>query len=506
MGYSSLRFTTSAFAVLLSLLFASPKGFAKELEFEARQDLTGAQLFEHEWKSNDASSQKSADQARRPSGERANAQVPPGDGLGPLHNATSCSQCHLNGGSSGVKHNVTLITVDPRSDALRDKAKGGDYLLEVFPGLLGPTGVLNFTAVVHDRSTRPGYKPIRNRLTDFVPEGIDDRWFHPEMRTSEAIASQPVVTGRHGPVDFYLSQRNSPALFGAGIIDAINEVRIQALAKKQAAKTDGKVSGRFVGKFGWRGQVNSLATFVSQACAAELGLSQAVVRSGGTSRSRPSSPRSALSFTASQAGDPADFRYTTRGIDMTTQEVAKLTSFVASLPRPREQRRSTDSLGNVLDGEKLFGSVGCLVCHVADLRPASGIFSDLLVHDMGARLQSPIPASVSASGIKNVAPVRISAFDAKGPSVNSPQQYYTRRTSGTSVGFPQEWRTPPLWGVADTGPYLHDGRAATLEEAILWHGGEAEPSRKLYSELPRESKDLVLSFLSSLRAPNTAKP
>ena len=116
--------------------------------------------------------------------------------------------------------------------------------------------------------------------------------------------------------------------------------------------------------------------------------------------------------------------------------------------------------------------------------------------------------------------------------MSSPQQYYgPRRTSGSTSALPRpypifkpaspqfprgevpefdalywdtlqrEWRTPPLWGVADTAPYLHDGRAETLDEAILWHGGEAESSRNLYSDLSRESKDAVLAFLSSLRAP-----
>jgi CxxC motif-containing protein (DUF1111 family) len=68
----------------------------------------------------------------------------------------------------------------------------------------------------------------------------------------------------------------------------------------------------------------------------------------------------------------------------------------------------------------------------------------------------------------------------------------------------REWRTPPLWGVADTAPYLHDGRAETLKDAILWHGGEAESSRNAYAKLSRTDKDLVLAFLSSLRAPETA--
>ena len=67
----------------------------------------------------------------------------------------------------------------------------------------------------------------------------------------------------------------------------------------------------------------------------------------------------------------------------------------------------------------------------------------------------------------------------------------------------REWTTPPLWGVADSAPYLHDGRAATLEEAIMWHGGEATSSREAFEGLPRDQKDLVIVFLRSLRAPET---
>ena len=192
---------------------------------------------------------------------------------------------------------------------------------------------------MHDRSTRPGYATIRRRLAKFVPGGIDDQWFQPEDRTSAAIASQPVIAGRNGPADFYLSQRNSPALFGAGLIDAINDARIQAIAKKQARKTNGKVSGRFVGKFGWRGQVNSLSTFVSQACAAELGLSQSSATLGRSASMVSFNGRTVLPFNASQAGDPADFEYRNTGQDMTFEEVIKLTNFVAALPRPTERPR-----------------------------------------------------------------------------------------------------------------------------------------------------------------------
>jgi CxxC motif-containing protein (DUF1111 family) len=65
----------------------------------------------------------------------------------------------------------------------------------------------------------------------------------------------------------------------------------------------------------------------------------------------------------------------------------------------------------------------------------------------------------------------------------------------------REWRTPPLWGVADSAPYLHDGRAATLNEAISLHGGEALAAKDRYFHLPDEDRRAVVEFLSCLRAP-----
>jgi CxxC motif-containing protein (DUF1111 family) len=66
---------------------------------------------------------------------------------------------------------------------------------------------------------------------------------------------------------------------------------------------------------------------------------------------------------------------------------------------------------------------------------------------------------------------------------------------------PDEWRTPPLWGVADAAPYMHDGRAATLQDAILMHGGQATSSVANFESLPQEEKVAVILFLRTLRAP-----
>ena len=491
-------------------------------------ELNGAELFDHEWTY--VEPDRSVGFARNAflrtwlmlnaasSSERllASARASRGDGLGPLHNATSCAACHLNGGAAGVRHNVTLLTVEPRSLAVtRGNLRHALQLMRVFPGLLNENGVLSIETVVHDRSTRDGYDDIRNRLTRYVPGGIDDAWFVPEKRTSRAVAARPVVAGRNGDVDFYLSQRNPPPLFGLGLIDRITKFRLLQIAEDQARKSDGRVTGRVAEKFGWRGQIPSLSAFVSQACAGELGLTH---------------------VSALQPGDPANVAYTPPGLDLTAEDVEKLTGFVASLPQPVEAPQPQDTHDDVFAGESVFNSIGCVVCHVPDVYPVQDIFSDLLLHDMGEKLQAPSPAPLGHLKANLLTPKRYSMH---GPITGAAPAYYSGSSPQQGIPAPEviarpeqpqfprgarpepaeptgaarqqtvatwdelqrEWRTPPLWGIADTAPYLHDGRAETLEEAILWHGGEAQESRERFARLKPSEKQQLLAFLSSLRAP-----
>ena len=103
-----------------------------------------------------------------------------------------------------------------------------------------------------------------------------------------------------------------------------------------------------------------------------------------------------------------------------------------------------------------------------------GIYSDLLLHQMGQELvgggsygEPPIPDSPGGDG----------------PS-------------------PSEWRTPPLWGVADSAPYMHDGRADTLEEAIALHGGQGQRSALHFNQKLNRGEQLqLIAFLKTLRAP-----
>ncbi len=134
-------------------------------------------------------------------------------------------------------------------------------------------------------------------------------------------------------------------------------------------------------------------------------------------------------------------------------------------------------------GFPIFVSIGCATCHATSLGGVDGLYSDLLLHDLGDRISDsgvyyggPAPPG----GVRDLA-------DAKEPQP---------RTSGEAG--PTEWRTAPLWGVADSAPYLHDGRASSLDEAIRLHGGEAAATSTRYMKLNRVDRHDLLAFLQSL--------
>ncbi|MCA9159317.1 MAG: hypothetical protein KDA72_13375 [Planctomycetales bacterium] len=502
-----------------------------------RVGVTGEGLFEHQWEWKEHARElpfpnlDELDLNKRHlhnrSDEIEEVLLSLGDGLGPLHNAKSCSKCHAGGGASGVENNVTLLTIDPRSEVIHDTETGAETLRELFPAFLAGDGTLQFSVVLHNESTRAGYEFLRLGLADAVHGGIDEEWFNPAKRTIAALSHKPVIAGRFKTIDFYLSQRNSPPLFGIGLITRIDPAQIRLIADRQVELSGGTISGRMAGKFGWRGQASSLASVIADACSVELGLSH---DSGGRGRSlflrssfRELVANGLLPIDSPQAEDPVDPKYYHRGLDMTRSEVAQLVSYVASLPAPVERAQGEHTINDLLAGEKLFYTIGCESCHVADIHPVRGLFSDLLLHDMGPELEDPSPAPADGQ-IATTPLVKFSIDDPR--PVTSGRGYYGVSAQSTPIAlsipkpavpqFPRgtldnqlpswdtlqrEWRTAPLWGVADTAPYMHDGRAATLEEAIHLHGGEGASSRAHYRALSDEEKEHVIAFLQSLRAP-----
>ena len=305
-----------------------------------------------------------------------------------------------------------------------------------------------------------------------------------QMETRSLGSVQVQRTMQIGNTFVTSSERNTTSLFGAGLIDAIADGEIEAAAGEQAisekfSEIRGKVGrlkdGR-IGRFGWKAQMASLDDFVLNACAVELGLEV------------PDHP---------QAIDPLDPGAKAAGLDLTARDCAALTAYVASLPAPIERTPSgPHEADQVASGRAKFESVGCATCHRPKLGNVAGIYSDLLLHDMGASLSDDGSYGISTFDPSDRGQPSGPVVDASG----------TVRRPGTAVAAGPtrlQWRTPPLWGLCDSAPYLHDGRAGTLEQAIASHGGEAQKTTMRFFALSPSDRAQVLAFLKSLVAPTS---
>jgi CxxC motif-containing protein (DUF1111 family) len=273
---------------------------------------------------------------------------------------------------------------------------------------------------------------------------------------------QPVIP----PEANVISRRVPIPLFGAGLVEAIADETLLALEDPGDRDRDG-ISGRApiitdiatgerrVGRFGWKSQQATLMAFGADAYRNEMGITNDLF---------PSELAFGISVEAMKLCDPIpdpedrpDRRTRRRGID-------NFESFMKFLA-PAGRAAIDDT---VRAGEVLFGAVGCASCHVPSLqtgpnsnpvfhRKVVPLFSDLLLHDVG-----------TGDGIRQEA------------------------------AEPHEFRTPALWGLRLRRPLLHDGSAATIEDAVGAHGGEALPARQRFFALPAEQRTALLAFLKSL--------
>jgi CxxC motif-containing protein (DUF1111 family) len=239
--------------------------------------------------------------------------------------------------------------------------------------------------------------------------------------------------------------RQTPHLFGGGLIELIPRTTIEASADPEDANGDG-ISGRAalladgrLGRFGWKAQVPSLLEFVREAATDELGLTVPVQPDAIFGRSTDSD----------DTADP----------ELSNEEQALLAEFLERLAPP--PRGLADDPEEATRGEALFGEVGCSDCHIPALEGASGpvrLYSDLLLHAVAA----------GDGGIDEGAADRT------------------------------EYRTAPLWGIRLTGPFMHDGAAETLSDAITQHAGEAANSSERFLALGEADKQALLAFLNTL--------
>lgn len=255
-------------------------------------------------------------------------------------------------------------------------------------------------------------------------------------------------------------RRRSTSLFGLGLIDTTPDATFLTLAQTQLARGDGtagraplvdnfRAGMKTVGKFGWKGQVPTLVQFAGDAYLNELGITSADF----PNENCPQGNCAELSF------NPAP------GLNDDGSGVAVLASFMAMLAPPPRARVTREGS----EGEDVFERIGCAACHVPTLRTGSSEiraldqttyhpYSDFLLHDMGAL------------------------------------------GDGLEMGAAQanEMRTAPLWGLRFVTAFLHDGRATTLDQAILAHDGQARGARNRFAALAAEQKAKLMAFLQSL--------
>jgi CxxC motif-containing protein (DUF1111 family) len=220
-----------------------------------------------------------------------------------------------------------------------------------------------------------------------------------------------------------------------------------------------------IGRFGWKAQTATLEEFVLSAAAGEMGLELPGRQ---------------------QAADPHSPALAAPGLDMNEADCKALVSYVRNLPVPVAIKPVDDNQSAQLkSGEETFKSIGCAGCHLSKLGDTAGIYSDLLLHDMGTRLADANTYSVFMGGPPNGRREAI---------VDDPR-------AGSVSASIREWRTPPLWGLRDSGPYLHDGRAVNIDQAITLHAGQGATSARRYAELSPRRKQNLEAFLMSLVAP-----
>ncbi|MGC1274547.1 MAG: di-heme oxidoredictase family protein [Planctomycetaceae bacterium] len=429
----------------------------------------GRQLFEKSW-------------LRLPADDSPLAIAEGGDGLGPLFNGASCVECHRLGGSGGAgpnEHNVDVVSVVvPLGADEKTRSKLLQRAAAFHPAFRQRSDVVLHRFGFDEEGEFVDYESFRSEILARFPE-----------LPSPATATQ-IETPNGVPLQ--LAQRNTPAMFGDGVIDQVSVETLQALAARQRAespKQAGRPSLGGAGRFGWRAQVDSLESFVRTACAEECGLR---VRSTGR-------------MIIDQSMSPLEGRKSRpvrAPVDLSDSQVDALVAFSASLPAPRPVPPEDLSTAAKADaGRQLFGEIGCAVCHVEHVGPARHIYSDLLLHDMGPVLADRVKAPEAGTEITQFSDRVIGSVSYYGPPRTLTKTFVDPPSLNDVETTAREWKTPPLWGVADSAPYLHDGRAPTLDEAIREHGGQGTESAVEYVALTDQSRSELMTFLGTLQSP-----
>lgn len=417
----------------------SPEAFgfmAKNLTFE--EDLAfgvGNSFFRQSWVSSPASTT-----AR--------------DGLGPFFNSNNCSSCHFKDGRGrppsfdGEIGRGLLLRLSLQGN----HSNGNSFSDPVYGNQLQDNAILGQTV-------KGKYKIIYENLIENFPDGTTVTLKKPNYQINNlgygALANSILI-----------SPRIANQIIGLGLLEAVDENTILGFA---AINTSDGISGKAnyvfdvesnsqkLGRFGWKANQPSIRQQVAGAFSGDMGITSSIFPNENV-------PFGIDASLIPNGGSP----------EISNSNFNKVVLYSSSLAVP--VRRNFDNQ-NVLKGKQIFNDIQCASCHIPKMQTGNFYsivalrnqtirpFTDMLLHDMGDDLADNAPD-----------------FLANG----------------------NEWRTQPLWGIGliktvnNHTKLLHDGRANSVEEAILWHGGEALNAKNKYKELPVIKRNQLLEFINSL--------
>ena len=379
------------------------------------------------------------------------------DGLGPTFNARSCSSCHFKDGRGKPIQEFSKISKGflMRLSITGENNHGGPLAVPNYGDQLQTASIFK---VENEASISATYKIIKGSYPDGTEYELQKpiyKIFDEKFGSLQNVLSSPRVGNQ---------------TIGLGFVDALAEREILKNEDEFDCDNDG-ISGKAnyvwnvekntttIGKFGWKANQPTLKQQIAAAFNGDIGLTSSIFPTTNC----PSPQKGCLD--SQNGGEP----------EVTDKQMQRITFYQSALAVPKRRNYKKD---NVLEGKMLFHKMECIKCHQINFKTASNYtvnsylenitinpYSDFLLHDMGDALADGRPD-----------------FKANG----------------------KEWRTQPLWGIGLIKTVnkhtflLHDGRARNVEEAILWHGGEAEKAKNNFKALLKKEREQLISFINSL--------
>jgi CxxC motif-containing protein (DUF1111 family) len=379
------------------------------------------------------------------------------DGLGPLFNANSCISCHPSNGrgvlfnKDGFVSRSLIAKLSIKSNDLKEHKESLKYKGFVPNGIYG--GQLSINAI-HGIDFEGKIKVDFEELDITFPDGEKQVLLKPKYSLENL--NYGVISN-----DTNISYRLASTLNGVGLIELILDNDILKNVDENDSNRDG-ISGKAnyvysnitkkeeLGKYTWKAGVYSLKEQIASAAHNDMGLTTSIF------------PYENCTSVQKECNNAPKAR---NKIDLPDERLDAITFYLKNL-----KAYSPKIINEYKEGLEIFEQISCAKCHISSFETKKGFkvypYSDFLLHDMGEELS-----------------------DGK----------------VEFMALAQEWRTAPLWGLAlhekinkEKPRLLHDGRARSFQEAILWHGGEALNSKENYMNLPKEKREKLLKFLEEL--------